>query len=102
MSGEVKTADLASPLQAVRGDGPSSPKSEDTQRAAEQTVLADEHLAAALVHDQHGPSYWRKLTDAGRDMYVKRFSEAVRRANEARAEAATPDAPLPAAPEAGE
>lgn len=39
-----------------------------------------EALARELVHDQHGPSYWGKLTDAGREMYVHRTQRALDRA----------------------
>lgn len=50
--------------------------------------VVDEFLAKELVHDQHGPSYWGRLTDEGRAMYVRRFADAHRRAALARREAA--------------
>ena len=52
--------------------------------------VADEFLAEEMVRDQHGPSYWRGLTDAGRAMYVRRFSDAMRRAEYARQALAQP------------
>lgn len=48
---------------------------------------ADKYLAEELVRDQHGPLFWRRLTDEGREYYIRRFTDAIQRANLFRAEA---------------
>jgi hypothetical protein len=42
-------------------------------------VIIDEYFAEQLYADQHGPSAWRTLTDAGRKMYVQRYQQAYNR-----------------------
>lgn len=59
-------------------------------------LQADDFLAEALCADHYGPTFWRTLTDEGRAMYRKRFSDAIHRAADARREA-YPDAALPQA-----
>jgi hypothetical protein len=43
--------------------------------------MIDEYFAEQLYCDQHGPSAWHVLTDAGREMYVKRYQAAFDRAD---------------------
>ena len=49
--------------------------------------MIDEYFAKELVRDQHGPSYWGKLTDEGRQYYIERFNTALKRAEQAKKEA---------------
>lgn len=39
-------------------------------------------IAPAIFHDQHGPSFWGTLTDAGRQQYVERVVCAITRAQQ--------------------
>lgn len=68
-------------------------KADAILEASEVGWRVDEFLAEVLCKDQHGPSFWGKLTPLGREMYVERFRRATSRANQARAQA------LPTPPE---